>query len=478
MVVFFVALLASLSATYFISYAFDKSTDPAITPAYALVGLLWGFVIISLDRSIVATINKEDPVKTQLMRATPRFIIAIFIGLVISTPLEMKIFSKEINNKLREIIFKSIGQGSKAQLDARKEMLNAKERELNTLDNEKNSYYRIFRDEINGGTTGQRGYGKKAREYEGNYNKSVEQYNGKKVEVDSARADLKALQFELGTVESITDDQIAQRAGVEMRVIALYSLNSFHWVITALFILFEILPMIVKLLGAKGNYEKFSRDQRELYQTAVIDDFELHQNRTEELRKAAWAQQDKQRNTKETIESKLKEGILLQLAQAQKDIVSERIGHFKKKSLEALLEVQTENKPHPQSGDKTADQPTSLPRQEHEASGKKQEGITVNPQSSLITDPLLEEIIWKGEFENIPSTFVFNSEGAANSKQLIVKKGVNTLENAFWSYKEGTTGKVQVSIRGNKTNYSYETSCAQLRLKSKHTELIFNRAEA
>jgi len=425
----------------------------------------------------VATINKEDPVKTQLMRATPRFIIAIFIGLVISTPLEMKIFSKEINNKLREIIFKSIGQGSKAQLDARREMLNAKERELNTLDNEKNSYYRIFRDEINGGTTGQRGYGKKAREFEGNYNKSVEQYNGKKVEVDSARADLKALQFELGTVESITDAQIAQRAGVEMRVIALYSLNSFHWVITALFILFEILPMIVKLLGATGNYEKFSRDQRELYQTAVIDDFKLRQNRAEELREVTWAEQDKQRNTKETIERKLKEEILLQLAQAQKDIVSERIVHFKKKSLEALFEVQTECSPHSPNLDKATDKPNSSNRQENEGSGRKEEAISVNPQSSLIVDPLLEEIIWKGEFDNIPSTFVFHSEGAANARQLVIKKGVNTLENSSWCYKGGTAGKLQVSIRGNKTNFSYQISGAQLLLKSKRKELIFNRLD-
>lgn len=477
MVVFFVALLAALSATYFVSYAFDKSTDPSITPGYALVGLLWGFVIISLDRSIVATINKEDPIKKQLIRAAPRFVIAIFIGLVISTPLEMKIFSKEINNKLKEIIFNEIGSGSKDQLTARKEILSAKERELSTLDNEKNINYRIFRDEIKGGTTGQLGYGKKAREYEGNYNKSFEQYNAKKLEVDSARADLRQLQFGLGTVESISDEQIAQRAGVEKRVIALYSLNSFHWVITALFILFEILPMIVKLLGAKGNYEKFSRDQRELYQQTIVREFELQQNRRDELRQAQWEQEDKQRTSKETIEFKLKEEILLQLAQVQKDIVTERIIDFKKKSLEELYFVQREINANGVASEQLANQPSTPNGKNEKRTEYTIEGITVNPDSDFITDPLLEEIIWKGDYETVPSVLAFLSGGKQKVKPLFIKKGVKVIEGASWYYKDRALGKLIVSIKGNNTNFDYQINGRELSLRSKKIKAVLTRIE-
>ena len=65
-------------------------------------GFIWGLLIFNLDRYIVSTIKKKDDVKSEIFQATPRILLAIIIAVVISKPLEMKIFEKEINQVLLE----------------------------------------------------------------------------------------------------------------------------------------------------------------------------------------------------------------------------------------------------------------------------------------------------------------------------------------------------------------------------------------
>jgi len=55
-----------------------------------------------LDRFIVSTIKKRDKFIQELLQALPRIILAMIIAVVISKPLELKIFEKEINQVLLE----------------------------------------------------------------------------------------------------------------------------------------------------------------------------------------------------------------------------------------------------------------------------------------------------------------------------------------------------------------------------------------
>src|SRR5690606_40967019 len=72
------------------------------TCALPIFGLIWGLLIFNLDRYIVSTIKKRDSIKSALWQATPRIVLAVIIAVVISKPLEMKIFDKEINRVLLE----------------------------------------------------------------------------------------------------------------------------------------------------------------------------------------------------------------------------------------------------------------------------------------------------------------------------------------------------------------------------------------
>lgn len=94
--VFFTAVMATIAAAYALFTVFDN-------PYIALFfGFIWGLLIFNLDRFIVSTIKKRDRFFDELIQASPRILLAIIIAIVISKPLEIKIFEKEINQVLLE----------------------------------------------------------------------------------------------------------------------------------------------------------------------------------------------------------------------------------------------------------------------------------------------------------------------------------------------------------------------------------------
>ncbi|MCM4171849.1 DUF4407 domain-containing protein [Arenibacter sp. TNZ] len=89
----FTALMASFAGGYAFFTAF-KSVIPSL-----FFGAFWGLLIFNLDRYIVATIKDDGTSKItrdEWKVATPRLLMAILLGFVISTPLELKIFETEI----------------------------------------------------------------------------------------------------------------------------------------------------------------------------------------------------------------------------------------------------------------------------------------------------------------------------------------------------------------------------------------------
>ena len=98
--IFFTALFAGLSGGYALYFVFSGS--PAAWPASMLFGMLWGLAIFNIDRYIVSSIKKTSKGWKQFYQASPRFVLALLIAIVIARPLELKIFDKEIREKLQE----------------------------------------------------------------------------------------------------------------------------------------------------------------------------------------------------------------------------------------------------------------------------------------------------------------------------------------------------------------------------------------
>ena len=69
----------------------------------SVIGIIWGLVIFNLDRYLVNSMFSDgEPTisKQEFLSGLPRIIIAVFLGIVISTPIELKIFEGKINDYL------------------------------------------------------------------------------------------------------------------------------------------------------------------------------------------------------------------------------------------------------------------------------------------------------------------------------------------------------------------------------------------
>jgi len=97
--ILFTALMATLSGSYALYSVFYN--------LYAAIafGIFWGLLIFNLDRFIVNTIYSDGKTTIswmELCSGMPRIIMAIFLGIVISTPLELKIFEDAIDIRIEQ----------------------------------------------------------------------------------------------------------------------------------------------------------------------------------------------------------------------------------------------------------------------------------------------------------------------------------------------------------------------------------------
>lgn len=97
----FTALMASFAGGYAFFTAFKS------TPLAFAFGAFWGLLIFNLDRYIVSTIGKGDGTskitKDEWKIAAPRLMMAVLLGFVIATPLELKIFETEIKTVVERL---------------------------------------------------------------------------------------------------------------------------------------------------------------------------------------------------------------------------------------------------------------------------------------------------------------------------------------------------------------------------------------
>ncbi|WP_329085009.1 DUF4407 domain-containing protein [Streptosporangium sp. NBC_01469] len=90
------SVLAVVSMTFALNSALGVSLFLAI-PA----SLVWGLAIMSLDRWLVSTMQADGPRRWRV--ALPRILMAVLLGLVISTPLVLQIFKSEIDAQIVQI---------------------------------------------------------------------------------------------------------------------------------------------------------------------------------------------------------------------------------------------------------------------------------------------------------------------------------------------------------------------------------------
>jgi len=279
--IFFTALFASLSGGYAMYFVFSGSPFAVVFAVF--FGLIWGMAIFNLDRYIVSSIDKQGTTNQQLLQATPRILLAIMIGIVISRPLELKIFDKEIRQKLKTAYLK----GQHKRIDTLQKTYTQKyAMELgknNDLKKEKDSLEKdinrsryelnqeVFGDKTNQ-TSGIVGYGTYAKQKQAVLQEKEDRLNAVRSNEEKldgylgARKDYEGL----NSIRLFNDhqlDSLSNVAGFSDRNWALgqlsYNENGTRDLdtylaetfISLLFIFFECLPVFVKLMSPSGPYD-------------------------------------------------------------------------------------------------------------------------------------------------------------------------------------------------------------------------------
>lgn len=287
------ALLASLSGGYAIFVAFES------VPKSVALGILWGLIIFNLDRYIVSSLRRQriSPNLTQkervaarikeINRAVPRFLLAILIAVVITRPIELRLFAREINAYVEEekskkwvemehqkrLEFPKIAELTSENVKLQEQVTN-KESHCNEL-------HELAMAEASGKlttkTSGDPGKGPLFTERWANYEACRADLGELRKQIDLKVA---ANEREISAAEAERDASMkAARAKIEAMDGLLMRLKAHSYLtsqnislflaslfIVGLFILLETAPIIVKLLSERGPYEDvYEAKEHEVY---------------------------------------------------------------------------------------------------------------------------------------------------------------------------------------------------------------------
>lgn len=311
------ASIAAISAAFALNTAVDLPVVPAV-----LVGLLWGLLILNLDRMLVVSMGRRNGVWANVATALPRLLLALLIGTVISIPLVLRIFQPEIDAELQVMRNEALDVAQTRlnedqrfavipALEADEDQLRAvvagqqrasvaDDPEVRTLQEQfdaKEAEFRQAEQEIiceNDGTcgTGVVGRGASYLEKRDRKNRLEAERNGLRGQLDAAKAaatdrvesasvqekqaaaaeltrvqaQLDALRTERTFEEDRTRATEIQNDGLLARLEALDRLSEgrpmmwlAHWTLILLFVCIELLPVLVKMLASTGPKTVYER---------------------------------------------------------------------------------------------------------------------------------------------------------------------------------------------------------------------------
>lgn len=274
--VFFTAVMALIASSYALYTVFDN--------VYIAVffGIIWGLLIFNLDRFIVSTIKKRDSFGSELLQATPRIILAVIIAVVISKPLEMKIFEKEINQVLLEeknemtlANKQQLAQQYTPSIEKLNEDIAGLKNEVSTKQAETDALYDIYISEAEGRAgTMLLGKGPVYKEKREKHDaalaelQELKQDNNEKIK--AIEGQIASLNMEYAEVVKNSQPIIDGFDGLMARINALGKLPWFpSFFIFLLFLAIETAPIIAKLLAPKGEYDLKLEDEESVVKTWV-----------------------------------------------------------------------------------------------------------------------------------------------------------------------------------------------------------------
>jgi len=360
--IIFTALMASFAGGYAFFTAF-KSVYLSVP-----FGIFWGMLIFNLDRYIVASFGVGDGEKTiskqELIEAGPRLAMAIVLGFVISTPLELKLFEKEINAEIatkisieqKKIVSDANNDGEIVNKDIQIIKLQNDIKERDSILTMKQTIWNRSEQDMNdewnfGKFSGKQGkggyydsYKKKAEAAQSDFLKTktsfdkLDSLDYKRLEILSSSKEQRELKLvteveNKKTVQAQNDGLLARLTALSSLTSKEWSLSFAKWLITCLFIFIEIAPILFKMMTERGPYDDIV--DRIKHETKVRQ-LELQSNTNQEINTAVRLHTEKHEH-KLNAELQSNKEILEAIAKAQQELAIVAIEKWKEEQKEKIL---------------------------------------------------------------------------------------------------------------------------------------------
>ena len=338
------SIMAMISGAYAIYFVFESSL---IACAF---GLFWGILILNLDRFIVSTMYSDGKYtisRLELWSGLPRIIMAIFLGVVISTPLEMKLFEERIDIQISEIqnersqqFGNEIKNNDLEELKSERQMI-LQEQQRRQIDIEQQRRD-LAAEEEGLSRSGKAGRGPAYRTKRENLNKSETELAAY---TEAAKPQMKVLNEKIVKIETEIKvekenyDKIVGESGFCQRYEAFAKIDDNNvglaiviWFIRLLFIIIEVAPVFFRMMVAAGPYDKLLEAQKlHIESLAKREIEEIEQEYNTEI--TICTERNRARLEAETVANNaLYNGI----AMAQSEVISTAIEKWKKQELEKV----------------------------------------------------------------------------------------------------------------------------------------------
>lgn len=344
--IFFTAAMAMLSGGYAF-YTIFNSTLWAV-----LFGVFWGLLIFNLDRFIVNTMYSDGKYTIswgELAAGTPRLIIAIFLGIVISTPLEMKIFEDRIESQIikdnarRTEETRAVAQSDddkQREVKEEYDKLNADRKELADALNAAN---KELKDEGEGSAlSGKAGHGpiyKEKEEYADKCQKTLADWDArnesryKLLQTKLEHFEKQNKQFDEDIAKGLENKGFCVRyeafSNIKKEVPAMRIVSIF---IMLLFIIIEVTPTFFKMMIASGPYDELLNAERHRKKVRAIQSVS---NMNDEVNTQLQISTEKNRNKLEAEVAANKQ-LLEKIATVQAELLETAIEEWRKAELEKI----------------------------------------------------------------------------------------------------------------------------------------------
>ena len=273
-----------------------------------IFGIVWGLIILNLDRFIVSSTGKGDGTDKVTLKefgqAIPRIIIALILGLAISAPLEIKILESEIDSELSayqkeyaeklnqqtDILFKQkVAKLEKDKAEYEKK-LQSYEKELKVYDDEIDQL--VTRQQLEMQDKRAYGFGPVAKKMQADIEtKRIEKEKFIKLKSAEVGSWRKQLDFADGQINRNSDDlrqaykENETRShgydGLLKRIQISHEIGGWiPWLILGVFLCIEMGPIFFKMMLNKGPYEYMVENYNKLRQVeaGVISETKLYES--------------------------------------------------------------------------------------------------------------------------------------------------------------------------------------------------------